>query len=98
MTQVFIDTIIVCSITGITIVMADMYLTEKVMRLLRYPLLTSSVQLAQLLWQSAAPVCLFNHHWLVLLWREMLYIFGEGFVCHVLSHRVRGSCLFRCRV
>ena len=32
MTQVFIDTIIVCSITGITIVMADMYLTEKVMR------------------------------------------------------------------
>ncbi|TQR23369.1 alanine/glycine:cation symporter family protein [Bacillus safensis] len=29
MTQVFIDTMIVCSITGITIVMADMYVTEK---------------------------------------------------------------------
>ncbi|UYO36245.1 sodium:alanine symporter family protein [Bacillus zhangzhouensis] len=29
MTQVFIDTMIVCSITGITIVMADMYTTEK---------------------------------------------------------------------
>lgn len=29
MTQVFIDTMVVCSITGITIVMADMYFTEK---------------------------------------------------------------------
>ncbi len=32
MTQVFIDTLIVCSITGISIVMGNMYLTEKTMR------------------------------------------------------------------
>lgn len=53
MTQVFIDTMIVCSITGITIVMADMYVTEKVMHSPRYPLLISLVQSAQSLWQSA---------------------------------------------
>ena len=98
MTQVFIDTMIVCSITGITIVMADMYVTEKVMHSPRYPLLISLVQSAQSLLQSAYFIRLFHHYWLVLLWRKCFYIFGERFICDVLSCCVCYCCLFRCRV